>query len=305
MKQNIFKVLAACFCLFLLPLNLVAMGRADVPDNGKKNIAVTFNALQEITKAIAKDKVNISVIIPPGMEPHDFEPKAKDLAFLSKADAVIYNGLGMEPWLAASLRAVKNDSIIQIETSKGINPIKAAHHSHPGICNHGEWDPHVWLSPSSAKIIVKNIQEGLSKIDGENAEFYKANAEAYIAELDSLLKEYTAKFSGARNKHFITGHAAFAYFCRDFGLEQKSVTGVFDEGEPNAKNLADLVEYCKNNDIHTVFTEEAASPEVSRTLAKEVNGKVEKIYTMESPEDGKTYLERLASNLIKVYENLK
>ena len=277
MKQNIFKVLAACFCLFLLPLNLVAMGRADVPDNGKKNIAVTFNALQEITKAIAKDKVNISVIIPPGME----------------------------PWLAASLRAVKNDSIIQIETSKGINPIKAAHHSHPGICNHGEWDPHVWLSPSSAKIIVKNIQEGLSKIDGENAEFYKANAEAYIAELDSLLKEYTAKFSGARNKHFITGHAAFAYFCRDFGLEQKSVTGVFDEGEPNAKNLADLVEYCKNNDIHTVFTEEAASPEVSRTLAKEVNGKVEKIYTMESPEDGKTYLERLASNLMKVYENLK
>ena len=305
MERKIFKALAAVFCFFLLSANVTAMGKTDIPDNGKKNVAVTFNAVQEITRAIAEDKVNISVIIPPGMEPHDFEPKAKDLAFLSRADAVIYNGLGMEPWLAASLRAVKNTGIAQIEAAKGVEPIRAAHHSHPGVCNHGEWDPHIWLSPASAKIMVKNILDGLTALDSENAEFYKANADAYIARLDSLLTEYGAKFTAVKNKRFVTGHAAFAYFCRDFGLEQKAVTGVFGEGEPNAKRLAELTDYCRVHNVKTVFAEEAASPEVARTLAKEVGGKVEKIYTMESPEDGKTYFERLTSNLMKVYANLQ
>ena len=93
--------------------------------------------------------------------------------------------------------------------------------------------------------------------------------------------------------------------CRDFNLQQNAVTGVFSEGEPNAKELASLVDYCKKNNVKVIFAEELASPEVSQTLAREVNAKVEKIYTIESAEDGMTYLERMQSNLKKIYENLK
>ncbi|MGF7108880.1 metal ABC transporter solute-binding protein, Zn/Mn family [Treponema pedis] len=321
--KSMLKTVSVSVIFALLAVNLTAMGAKDVPDNGKKNVAVTFDAIKELTGAVAKDKVNIMPIIPPGMEAHGFEPKAKDLAFLSKADVLVYNGLDMEFWLEKALDAVKNDKLVKIEAVEGITPIKAEHHYHgEGVCpicgkvhgheegeehdhHHGEFDPHAWLSLTSAKIMVQNIEKGLSKADPENAQFYKENADKYIAELDMLLKDYTAKFESITNKHFVTGHAAFAYLCRDFKLEQNAVMGVFAEGEPNAKELAELVEYCKKNKVKVIFSEEAASPEISKTLAKELGVKVEKIYTIEIAEDNMSYLERMALNLKKIYENLK
>ncbi len=103
----------------------------------------------------------------------------------------------------------------------------------------------------------------------------------------------------------MTGHAAFGYLCRDFGLEQNSVEDVYAEGEPSAQQLTDLVKYCREHKVETVFAEEMASPDVSKTLADEVGAKVETVYTVESSEGGKTYLERVESNLSKIYDSLK
>nr|WP_253678418.1 metal ABC transporter substrate-binding protein [Treponema sp. OMZ 788] len=327
MKFYMKSVLKACLLIAVLSsANLFAMGAKETPDNGKKNVAVTFDAMKELTQAVAGDNVNISVIIPPGMEAHDFEPKAKDLAFLSKADILVYNGLGMEFWLEEAVKAVNNKKLIMVEASSGIEPIQAGHHHHDehgedcdceacagehehgkghDHCHHGEFDPHTWLSLSSAKIMVKNIENALSKVDPANAKSYNENASKYISALDTLLKEYIEKFSKIKNKHFVTGHAAFGYLCRDFSLEQNSVTDIFNENEPNPKELANLVEYCREHNVKVIFTEEAASPLVSKTLAAELGAKVEKIYTIESPEDNMSYLERMKTNLMRIYENLK
>ncbi|UTC78578.1 zinc ABC transporter substrate-binding protein [Treponema sp. OMZ 799] len=321
------SVLKTClFIAILSSINVFAMGAKEMPDNGKKNVAVTFDAMKELTQAVAGDKVNISVIIPPGMESHDFEPKAKDLAFLSKADILVYNGLGMEFWLEDALKAVNNGKLIMVEASAGIEPIKSGHHHHDEHgedcdceacagehehgkghehCHHGEFDPHTWLSLSSAKIMVKNIENTLAAADPANAKSYHENASKYIYGLDTLLKEYIEKFSKLKNKHFVTGHAAFGYLCRDFSLEQNSVTDIFNENKPNPKELAKLVDYCREHKVRVIFTEEAASPLVSKTLAAELGAKVEKIYTIESPEDNKSYLERMKTNLMRIYENLK
>ncbi len=315
--------------LIFVSLVIFATGGQEVPDNGKKNIAVTFNAVKELTVAVAGDKVNVASIIPEGMGAHHFEPRPKDLAFLSKADILIFNGMGMEGWLDDAVKAVGNKKIVRVEASKGIEPIKLKSQHREGAaadhddecdcplcvmarenakkanCSHGAFDPHTWLGISSAKIMVNNIERELSKLDSANSAYYKANAKAYIAKLDMLFNEYTQKFKTVKNKHFVTGHAAFAYLCRDFNLEQKAVRGVFSEGEPNAKALTELVEYCKTHNIKTVFAEDAASPEVSKTLAKEVNAKVEKIYTMETAEDNKSYFERLKLDIERIYANLK
>ena len=126
-----------------------------------------------------------------------------------------------------------------------------------------------------------------------------------MAKLEALQKDYAQKFATVAHKDFVTGHAAFAYLCRDFGLEQQSVEDVFAEGEPNAAQLAELVEFAKSHGIKTIFAEEMASPAVSKTLAAEVGAKVETIYTMESKEDDKSYLQRMEDNLSKIYESLK
>ena len=120
-----------------------------------------------------------------------------------------------------------------------------------------------------------------------------------------MYKEYDNKFKTVSRKDFVTGHAAFAYLARDFGLKQNSVEDVFAEGEPSAKKLKELTDYCKAEKINTIFVEDMVSPKVSETLAKEVGAKAVKIYTLESKEDGKTYIQSMQSNLEKIYASLK
>jgi len=271
--------------------------------DSKIQVLVSFNPLKEFVSAIGKEKVIVSSIIPEGTEPHDFELKAKDLTELSKANIFVYNGLGIEPWVEKSLQSINNKNLIVVDASTNANTIKNI--DEKKIEEHGQNDPHIWLSLKEAKVEAKNIMDALIKIDVNNKDYYEKNYADFSNELDSLFNEYKPKFDNLTNKNFVTGHAAFAYLCRDFGLEQSSVEDVFAEGEPTAKKMKELIDYCNNNKIKTIFMEELASPKVSETLAKEVNAKVEKIYTIESNELNKSYIDTMKENLEKIYNSLK
>ncbi|MDD2993535.1 MAG: metal ABC transporter substrate-binding protein [Pygmaiobacter sp.] len=268
----------------------------------KLNVSVSFNAIKEFAEAIGKDKVEVSTIIPDGMEPHDFEPKAQDLVALSGADVFIYNGLGMEAWAEKAIIAAGNTALITVDASAGADAIKSTDPAE--VSEHGQYDPHLWLSITGAKTELENIKNAFVKADPANESFYETNYQDYTAQLDALYQEYSEKFKTVESKSFVTGHAAFGYLCRDFGLEQNSVEDVFAEGEPTAQQLAELVDYCRTNHVTTVFAEEMASPDVSNTLANEVGATVQTIYTMESAEDDLSYLQRMESNLSKIYDSL-
>ena len=277
--------------------------QTSTPEESKINVSVTFDAMQEFVSAVGKDKVEISTIIPDGMEPHDFEPKAQDLARLSTAKVFVYSGLGMEAWAEEAIKAANNAELITVEASKGADAIENTEPEE--IEEHGQYDPHIWLSLKGAELEVKNIKDALVQADPSNKDYYETNCNDYISQLESLFNEYNEKFQSVEKKSFVTGHAAFGYLCRDFGLEQNSVEDTFAEGEPSAQQLTELVEYCKENKVTTIFAEEMASPDVSQTLANEVGAKVETIYTVESNEDDLTYLERITDNLSKIYDSLK
>ncbi len=319
MKKLFFTAVCMMFSC-IISVNLFAGGKTEKNMEGKVAVAATFDAMKELAEIVGKDKVYVHTIIPPGVEAHDFEPKAGDLKFLMQAKAVVYNGFGMEPWLTDALHAVKQDTIKTICASNGIKPIELAeghHHHHHEDGHHHEdkhdhdhdddheaVDPHAWLSLESAKIMVKNIADGLSEIDPANRAFYKGNAEAFIAKADALLAQYRGNFAQVTHRRFVTGHAAFGYLCRDFNLEQNSVEDVFSAGEPSAQQLAKLADYCNQYGITVVFSENTASPQVSATLAKEVGASVQTIYTIESAESGLSYMERMTSNIEKIYKSL-
>ncbi|HML36269.1 MAG TPA: metal ABC transporter substrate-binding protein [Bacillota bacterium] len=277
--------------------------QANKPEEGKIKVSVTFDAMKEFVAAVGKDKVEISTIIPDGTEPHDFEPKAQDLTALSAANVFVYSGLGMESWAEEAVKAADNAKLITVEASKGADAIENTDSEE--IQEHGQYDPHIWLSLKGAELEVKNIKDGLVQADPSNKDYYEKNCDDFVSQLESLYNEYNGKFQSVEKKSFVTGHAAFGYLCRDFGLEQNSVEDTFAEGEPSAQQLAELVEYCKENQVTTIFAEEMASSDVSETLANEVGAKVETIYTIESAEDGMTYLERISDNLSKIYDSLK
>ncbi|MEA4849421.1 MAG: metal ABC transporter substrate-binding protein [Clostridiaceae bacterium] len=289
---------------------------SSTPEESKIKVSVTFNAMKEFVEAVGKEKVEISTIIPDGTEAHGFEPKAQDLAALSTAKIFVYNGLGMEEWAEEAIQAANNENLIVVNGSEGADVItretdSEAHeeeeeheegeeHGHA----HGKYDPHLWLSLKGAQTEASNIKDALIEADPDNRDYYEENYNNFISQLKSLYNEYKEKFQSVEKKNFVTGHAAFGYLCRDFGLVQNSVSDIYAEGEPSAQQLAELVEYCRKNGVTTIFAEEMASPEVSQTLANEVGAEVQSIYTLETNEDGKTYLERMSENLARVYDSL-
>jgi zinc transport system substrate-binding protein len=293
-KKSLFFTIAAVFLCFT---GNTVFGK------GKLQVAVSFNAIREITEAVGGDRVDITTIIPNGTEPHEFEPKTGDLIALSKADVFIYNGLGMESWANKAVSAAKNKKLISVDSSKGITPIKNTDPDE--IKEHGQYDPHIWLSIDAASVQAKNVRDAFIRADKTNKAAYEKNCDVFLKALKEIKDDYAKKMKSAQKKTFVTGHAAFAYFARDFGLKQNSVEDVFADGEPSAKKLTELVDFCKKNKVKVIFVEDMVSPKVSETLAKEVGAKAQRIYTIESKEDNKNYIQCMKENCEMIFQSIK
>lgn len=263
-------------------------------DNNKLNVVVSIYPLEQFTKMIGGDKVNVLTLVGAGQEPHDFEIKPADFKELANSDIFVYNGLGLEEWLDKVKDQLKDSKTLMVDSSNGVDVIKDG----------DKIDPHIWLSLKDATIQANNIKNALIEKDPSNKEYYEKNYNKLKDEFDSLHNEYKQKFEKLKNKDFITGHAAFGYLCREFGLTQKSISDLYSDGEATPKKLEELAEYCKKNNIKTIFSESLAEPKTSETLAREAGAKVEKIYSLESSEDDKTYLEGMKYDLKFIYDSL-
>ena len=314
------------------------------PEKTKKpedlvQVVTTFDAITEYVKAVGGDRVAVRSLVPAGTGAHGFEPRAKDLLVLQDADLFVLNGLTMEPWAERAVESVTNDKLVVVDTSNGVDAIalidgehdhdhedehdheddhdhddEHAHedeHEHENEHEgeheheHGDYDPHIWLGLSTAIKQVENVRDALIDFDQAGKSVYEANAKQFTDQLNALLDEYEPKFAALENDVFVTGHSAFAYLCRDFGLTQLSVQNVYADGEPSAKQLIELVDFSREHGVKTIFAESMASPEVSRTLAAEVGAEVKTIYTMEAAEDDMTYLERVEANLASILAALQ
>ena len=300
MKRILLLLLAGALVL------LAGCGGKTAPEKtkeGKLPVVASFYAMKEMTEAIGGDKVAVTTLIPEGTEPHDFQPTTKSMKDLSRARVLVIQGLGMEPWAEEMVKAAENKDLVQVVAAQDVQPIR--NEDEDEIREHGQYDPHAWLSPVCAQQEARAIADGLAKADPANKAYYEANADKFIARLRTLEDNYQEKFRQVHRKDFVTGHAAFAYLCRDFGLEQSSVEGVFASGEPNARQLAARVEFCKERNVKTIFTEAAVSPKTSESLAREVGAKVVPIHTLEGSEGEGNYLQQMEENLERIYESLK
>jgi zinc transport system substrate-binding protein len=281
------------FCLALLGLCLAGCGEAPKQETapGKIPVVVSFEAMRELTEAIGGDKVSIDVLNPPGAEVHAFDPKAGDIMKIRDAKVFIMNGCGMEPWGDRAVKAARHPSLIAVKAASDVEPIRLPE---------GGTDPHTWLGPKEGKLEARAICRALSQASPENKEYFEKREQELEKELDALINEYEPVFQKSSHKTFITGHAAFGYVCRDFGLEQKSVEDVFASGEPTAKNLIALIESCKADDIHALFMEDFMDPALARTIEKEAGVKAVPIDTMENQKDDGSYIDHMRNNIKEI-----
>ena len=153
----------------------------------KIQVVTSFNAMAEFTKAIGGDKVEVSTIIPDGVEPHDFEWNLKIWNNWQQLKYLFYNGFGMEPWAQQAIDAAKNDKLVTVVATEGVEAIKNTDPEE--IKEHGAEDPHAWLSLKNAKIEVKNIKDALVKADPANKDYYEKNYTEYVGKLDAMIKK--------------------------------------------------------------------------------------------------------------------
>lgn len=286
MRKNICKMLA----ILSIPLILMGCG-SEEQNNGKVKVAATINTLGEFTEVIGGDKVDVYTVVKGNMEPHDFDFTPSDQKELSNRKVLFCNGLGLDEWS----EQISGD-IEKVDTSKDADI----------IITDNEEDPHVWLSTKEAIKQCEIIKDKLIEIDSENKEYYEENFNSYKEKLQDLYNKNVDRFKDLKEKTFVTSHEAFAYLCRDMGLEQKAIKGVTNEDvEATIKDMQGLVDFCKANGINVVFSENSDSQKDAETLAKEIKGKVIPIYTLETKVEGKTYLDALQENYDKVYDELK
>ncbi len=268
------------------------------------SVIVSFYPLYEFTKQVGQDKVKVSLLVPPGIEPHDWEPTVNELQKMYEADLIVINGIGFESWVD-DIDTVNSDVII-VDTSKGISLIldDNALRKDTNHFDRSTGDPHIWLNPVKAKTQVQNILDALVSIDPENEKFYRQNAQSYQDKLDRLDSKIRTELSSC-NKDFITFHNAFSYFAVEYGLNQHSI---IDSNEPNIgptlKTLETVINLAQTFDIDIVFTEETVDTRTSQVIANEIGARVLVLSPIETISDDSDYFLKMENNLSNLKEAL-
>ncbi|MDQ0878415.1 zinc transport system substrate-binding protein [Paenibacillus sp. V4I3] len=265
--------------------------------DGKLNVVTSFYPMYEFTKQVAGDHANVIALIPPGAEPHDWEPSAKDMKQLKNANVFVYNGI-VEGWAEQALKSAENKNRVVVEASKGIELMEGlAEEEHEEDHkkedkNHKEeahgdkiLDPHVWLTPVLAVQEVEAIVIGLTQADPAHKEDYRKNADAYIGKLKALDESFKTGLTNVKRKEFVTQHAAFGYLAKEYGLTQVPIAGLSPEEEPAPDKMADIIKFAKDNKVQTIFFETLVDPKVANTIAKEVGAKTAVLNPLEGLTD--------------------
>ncbi|PNE52021.1 zinc ABC transporter substrate-binding protein [Enterococcus avium] len=307
----------------VLSVLLTACGgqeKKEASSNEKIQVMTTFYPMYEFTKQVVGDKGDVELLIPAGTEPHDFEPSAKDLAKISDSDVFVYNSPELETWTDNLTDTIDTKQTEIIQASKDIKLMEGTEHDHEEAHDHDtqeheehghshELDPHVWLDPALAIKEVETIRDQLSKKYPDDKAAFEKNAASYIDELKKLDEEFQTAFKDAKNKTFVTQHAAFGYLANQYGLTQEAIAGISPDQEPSPSRLSELKHYVDDNQVKVIYFEENASSKVAETLSKETGVKLEVLNPLESLtdkqiKDGEDYLSVMRENLAALKESV-
>jgi zinc transport system substrate-binding protein len=282
----------------------LAAGAAAAMGPGRKlRLLATVFPLREFAAAVVGSRGEAALLLPPGAGAHTWQPRPGDIARLAEADLLLYIGSGLEPWLPDMLKAFPEGRVRTVEAAAGL-AVPDEDHDHGGL------DPHVWLDFEMDVRIVERIAEELARLDPAGRAEFAANA----AELTGRLRKLDAAFrdglAGCRGQAIVlAGHAAFGYLARRYGLAQIALYGLSPDAQPKPRDLMNAVEFCRAKGLKTVFFENSVPPNLSRTLAREIGGRVLVLYaghnlTRDQQAKHVGFFDLMDENLVNLREGL-
>ncbi|MBO4896673.1 MAG: zinc ABC transporter substrate-binding protein [Clostridia bacterium] len=285
------KRLLCCFLGALIFCTLLTGCGLD-DKSGKISVVATLFPQYDFARQIGGDKIDLTLILPPGTESHEFEPTANDILKIDSAGLFIYTGDNMEPWAKKLLSSGEIEGRV-LNLSEGI---------------HADSDPHIWTDPQNAIIMVKSIAAALSEIDKENSDYYSENAEKYIKELQKLDGDFEETISGAPQKEMVFASVfPLHYFEKRYGTSHMAAfDSCEEEAEPSAKIMTDIINHVKENNIKYIWCIELENTKTAETITAETGAECLLFHschnvTKDDFDAGVTYLSLMNNNL----ENLK
>ena len=257
----------------------------------KTKVVATILPTYLFTKAVAGEAADVSIIVTPTTDVHDYQSTPDDVKAISTAAILVKNGLGLEEFLDNTIKNAENPDLIKIDASRGIKTLNAISavdktvtehgHSHGHSHDHGDGNPHVWLDPVLVKQQVVNIRDGLIAADPANQATYEANAAAYLQELDKLHQEFEQTLQKTPNCTFITFHDAFPYLAQRYNLKQVAVVQI-PEDQLSPADVQRAVNAVKKYNAKAVFSEPGVDNKLLTSLAQDLNVTVRNLDSLET-----------------------
>lgn len=311
--------------IFITAVFLIICAGCTKADNDPRPLVITTLFPQyDFAKQLAGDKINLKLLLNPGVEAHSFEPTPRDISEISRASLFIFTGEFMEPWAGRILKGIKNESLTVVDAGENITLLDADDHKHGRNMddngsqdknkqghNHkqeeqhyGDKDPHIWTDPLNALKMIDNILDGLVKADPENSNYYAENAENYKNEIIKLHQDFVRTFKKAKNKKILyAGHFAFGYFAHRYGLEHVSpYRGFSPNAEPSPREIVALIKSVEDSIIKVIYYGELLDPRVARVIAEQTGAEMMLLHgahniSKKEFQEGVTYISIMKNNL--------
>jgi len=317
------KKAALALCVALMwTMPLPAGGKREAADengiamNGAVNVVTTIFPPFDFVRAVAGDKVNLKMLLPPGAESHSFEPTPQDIIAIHNSRIFIYVGGESDEWVNRILESVDTSRIkivslmdcvevVEEEVVEGMQeePSALADESLSEE-DEVEYDEHVWTSPRNAALIVEKITNALCEVDSDNADFYRRNAAAYLKELDALDTAFADVVRNGKRKTLVFGDRfPFRYFADAYGLSYfAAFPGCSTETEASAATVAFLINKIRAERIPVIFHIELSNEKMADTIAEETGAKKLLLHSVHNVskkdlDSGKTYLDFMGANV--------
>ncbi|MBN9397516.1 MAG: zinc ABC transporter substrate-binding protein [Candidatus Melainabacteria bacterium] len=264
----------------------------------KIKVLATTTQLGDFARNIGGDRVEVTQILRPDDDPHDYDPTADDSKNAAAAQLVLKNGVGLDDWLDKIITNSGTKAPL-IDTSEGIK-LRAG----DGSDEEKEGDPHIWHSTDNAKIMVANIAKGLAQVDPAGSDYYQAQLTAYQKQLDDLKTQITQVFTPVpvEKRKLVTNHDAFGYFTDEFQITivGSVIPSFSDAAQPTPQEINELIKNIKDNNVKVIFTETTINPKIAEQVAQTAGVQIySNLYgdaLGPAGSDGDTYLKMELSN---------
>lgn len=291
--------------VLLLVMSAVALGiggcaskKPAIAEGGPIKVVATTSFLADIAQNVAGSRLTIRSLLPPGANPHAYQPTPRDAAALAQSQLLIVNGLGYETWLK-NLMGASQLQATMITATDGVQAIGG--------------DPHMWMNPLNVVQYTNNIRDGLSEADPAGAAEYAANASTYITSLKTLDAWIKTRVSQvpSEKRVLVTNHDELGYFAQAYGFQILGavIPSVTSEAAPSAQQMAQLIQTVKTSKAPAIFVDINENQNLARQIASETGAKVITDLYVESLSPGNgpasTYLDMLRYDAVTIVDALK